>query len=63
MTAFEDALYIAIATTASGVEYLVSWNFRHIVNATMRPRINPVCHRANYEPIIICTPEELMGDD
>lgn len=63
LPAFEDALHIAIATTASGVEYLVSWNFRHIVNATMRPRINAVCHRANYEPIIICTPEELMGDD
>jgi len=55
----EDALHIAIAVT-NGVEYLVTWNFRHIANATVRARIEEVCRSEGYEPAIICTPEELL---
>ena len=33
-----DAAHIAIAVT-NRVHYLVTWNFRHIANATMRSRI------------------------
>ena len=33
--AAEDAAHIAVAA-ANGVDYLVTWNFRHIANATMR---------------------------
>ena len=58
----EDAAHIAVATT-HGVEYLVSWNCRHIVNATLRSRIEKVCRDHGYEPPVICTPEELMGPD
>src|SRR5262249_6790590 len=36
--AAEDALHIAIAA-ANGVPYLLTWNCRHMANATMRPRI------------------------
>jgi len=54
-----DAGHIAIAVT-NGVEYLVTWNCRHIANATMRWRIEQVCREAGYEPTIICTPDELM---
>ena len=43
-TAAEDAAHIAIAA-ANGVDYLVTWNFRHIANATMRSRIEEVCRR------------------
>ncbi len=57
--AVEDALHIAIAVT-HGVEYLVTWNCRHIANAIVRPLIEEVCRDAGYEPIIICTPEELL---
>lgn len=57
--ATEDALHIAIAV-ANGVEYLVTWNCRHIANATMRPLIEEVCQESGYEPVIICTPEELL---
>jgi hypothetical protein len=57
--AAEDALHIAIAAT-NGVEYLVTWNYRHLANATMRDQIGDVCRAAGYEPPIICTPEELM---
>lgn len=54
----EDALHIALAAV-NGIEYLVTWNFKHIANPTMRLIINNVCTGANYDPPTICTPEEL----
>ena len=54
-----DAAHIAIAV-ANGVDYLVTWNFRHIANAAMRSRIELICRQAGYEPPVICTPNELM---
>ena len=57
--AADDAAHIAIAAT-NGVDYLVTWNFRHIANATMRSRIEDVCRRSGYDPPVICTPNELM---
>ena len=55
----EDALHIALAAV-NGVEYLVTWNFRHIANAAVRSAIERICREAGYEPPIICTPEELL---
>ena len=55
-----DALHIGISA-AHGVQYLVTWNFKHIANATLRQRINGICRDAGYEPPIICTPEEIEG--
>ncbi len=57
--AAEDALHIAICVT-NGIDYLVTWNCRHIANAIMRPRIEQICRTLGYEPSIICTPEELV---
>ena len=57
-----DALHIAIAAV-HGIQYLTTWNFKHIANATLRSRIEAVCRDAGFEPPIICTPEELAGDD
>lgn len=54
-----DAQHIAIATI-HGVEYLVSWNHKHIVNANKREHINQVCREAGFDPVIICTPAELI---
>ena len=61
-TAAEDALHIAIAAV-HGVDYLLTWNCKHIANATLRQSIEAVCRAAGYEPPVICTPEELMNDD
>lgn len=55
-----DALHVAIAAV-HGVQYLVTWNFKHIANATLRTRINDVIRDNGYEAPIICTPEELGG--
>ena len=59
VTSPEDAAHIAIAV-ANGVEFLVTWNCRHIANAALRARIETVCRDKGYEPAVICTPEELM---
>ena len=59
--AMRDAAHIGIAA-ANGVEYLVTWNFRHIANAVTRPRIEFVCRQAGFESPVICTPEELLED-
>ena len=45
----------------NGIDYLETWNFKHIANATLRSRIESVCREAGYEPPLICTPEELLG--
>lgn len=60
--AADDAMHIATAA-ANGVDYLVTWNFRHIANATMRSRIEEVCRSSGYEPPVICTPNELIQTD
>jgi len=40
-----------------------SSRFHWIANATLRGRIESVCRDAAFEPPIICTPEEIAGDD
>ncbi|MBX9679220.1 MAG: type II toxin-antitoxin system VapC family toxin [Gemmataceae bacterium] len=57
--AADDALHIAIAATKA-VPYLLTWNCRHLANATMRPVIEAVCIAKGFKAPIICTPEELM---
>lgn len=54
-----DALHIAVATV-HGLDYLLSWNCRHIANAFTLPRVYDICWRAGYEPPFVCTPLELM---
>lgn len=55
-----DALHIALATV-HGVDYLLTWNMRHIANAEFRPAIEAACRRAGYAPPVIATPDALMG--
>ncbi len=54
-----DALHIATAVVG-GVDYLLTWNCKHIANAAIRHRIETVCRTGGYEPPVICTPVELM---
>ena len=62
LQAADDAARIAIAVT-NGVNFLVTWNFRHIANAAIRTRIERTCREAGYEPPVICTPNELLETD
>ncbi len=56
-----DALHIAVATV-HGVDYLLTWNCKHIANAEMQGKIEAVCRINGYEPPVICTPEGLSGE-
>lgn len=60
-TAADDALHIALAVV-HGIDYLLTWNCRHIDNARTKPQIRRLCQREEYGFPEICTPEELMGD-
>jgi hypothetical protein len=55
-----DALHIALATV-HGMDYLLTWNCKHIANAEMQTAVAAICRAAGYEPPVICTPEELWG--
>lgn len=57
--AIQDAAHIAVAAV-HGVDFLATWNFRHIANPTTALRIEQVCRDAGYDPITICTPRQLM---
>ena len=54
-----DALHVAIATV-HGIDYLLTWNCKHIANAALRHQIEAVCRDRGFEPPTICTPQELM---
>jgi predicted nucleic acid-binding protein len=54
-----DALHIAIASV-HGVQFIATWNFRHILNPHLQARIADTCREAGYVPPVICTPEQLM---
>jgi hypothetical protein len=56
----EDAAHISIATV-HGLDYLMTWNCKHIANAQLQKSIRQICKDAGYELPVICTPEELMG--
>lgn len=56
-----DAQHIAIAVVHS-IEYLVSWNYKHIVNETKQQHIKDVCLAAGYQPTTLCTPEALIEE-
>jgi len=57
----DDATHIALAAV-HGMDYLLTWNCRHIGNAETKPVIRTVCAKHGYACPEICTPEELMGD-
>ena len=54
----EDALHIGIAT-AHGIHFLLTWNFKHINNATTKSVINHIIEELGYVPPVLCSPEEL----
>ncbi len=56
-----DAPHVAIAAV-NGVDYLLTWNCKHLANAIHRTRIESLVEEAGYICPIICTPEELMED-
>ncbi len=57
-----DALHVAVAAVQR-IDYLLTWNFRHIDNAAKKPIIRSICANAEYVCPEICTPMELLAED
>lgn len=55
-----DAYHISYAAVYN-LSYLLTWNFKHIANPRMYPRIERVCRNYGFEPPTLCTPTELLG--
>jgi len=56
-----DAAHVAVAAV-HGIDYLLTWNCKHLANAQIARRIALVCEKLGHRMPIICTPEELMGE-
>jgi hypothetical protein len=60
-SASRDAVHIAV-TAVHQVHFLLTWNCRHIANATIFRDLQHILMSAGYDVPVICTPEELLGD-
>lgn len=56
-----DAQHVAVSTVF-GIEYLLTWNCRHIANADTLPRVYKVLRESGFEPPLVVTPEEFSGN-
>ena len=57
-----DALHIAMVAHHR-IQYLLTWNCKHIANAKILPRIHDALIDLGCPIPIICTPEEMVDDD
>lgn len=57
-----DALHIAMVAHHR-IQFLLTWNCRHIANALILPRIHAVLNDLSIPIPVICTPEEMVGND
>ena len=56
-----DAQHIAVSTIF-GVDYLLTWNCKHIANADRLPGIYSTLRNEGYDPPLVVTPEEFSND-
>ena len=57
---FNDALHIAIATT-NRCDFVVSWNFKHMVRARVIMGVHHINHREGYGLIEVVSPQQFVG--
>lgn len=58
----DDAVHIAMATV-SGMDIILSWNFKHIVKRKTIIMANLINSREGYKNIDIYSPSEVIEDD
>jgi predicted nucleic acid-binding protein len=56
-----DAAHIALATVYE-LDILLSWNCRHIANATIQSRLRNLAGKSGFTLPVLCTPDELTGE-
>ena len=59
--ATRDAIHIAVSSVHV-VDILLTWNCKHIANATIEKELSQIVLDCGFCIPIICTPEELLGD-
>jgi len=57
--AADDAAHLGLSA-AHAMDYLLTWNCRHINNPALRRRIERACAACGLTCPVICTPTELM---
>jgi predicted nucleic acid-binding protein len=55
-----DAVHVAVAAVHA-MDFLLTWNCRHIANAETVRMTSAICSDKGYSIPYICTPEELLG--
>jgi hypothetical protein len=45
------------------MDYVLSWNFKHIANAYVRKKLTEINSSLGLMTPVICTPEELIGEN
>ncbi len=53
-----DAVHVAVATV-HGLDFVLSWNVRHLANLNKVEHLRAICRRMGYVPPVITTPENL----
>jgi hypothetical protein len=54
-----DARHVALAA-AHSLQFLLTWNCRHMANEVLRPKMMHICRKAGYYCPHIVTPDEIM---
>jgi hypothetical protein len=59
--AADDALHLAVGTVHR-MDYLATWNCRHLANMELMARVAWLVEARGYTLPVVCVPEELLGD-
>jgi hypothetical protein len=54
-----DARHVALAAMHA-LKFLLTWNYTHLANEVLRPRMMHICRSAGYDCPRIVTPDEIM---
>jgi hypothetical protein len=57
--AASDSIHISVASVHQ-MNYLVTWNFKHIANPYTRDRLRTIVADAGFRLPVLCSPEELI---
>jgi len=60
--AIQDALHLGVAAV-HGVDYLLTWNCRHLANAELMGEMSALLVEKGFRPPVVCTPDELLGQN
>lgn len=55
----EDISHIAVSAVHE-MDFLLTLNCKHIANAFIYRRVEQICRSFGYEPLLVCTPQEIL---